>query len=347
MNAKKKSPGPLDLRPGDIVRVKGPTEILSLLDEKGRVDGMPFMPEMLNSCGKVFAVGSRADKTCDTATRTGGRQLRNTVHLAGERCDGSSHGGCQAACLNFWKESWLERASDGASDSSTITNLLPGFEHARTELQQFSSASLPNGSDEETVYSCQATELPNFTQPLRWWDLRQYWRDLSANRVGVAHFLKVMWLAFYGKLADVGIGYRLLISLYDAVQRARGGQLWPRLQGTLEKTPTGYLDLKPGDIVRVKAHSDILSTLDRNNKNRGLWFDAEMVRYCGNIYRVKSRVDHIINEGTGKMMRFGNPCIILEDVWCRSEWSYCRLFCPRSIYSYWREIWLERVTDIT
>ena len=37
------------------------------------------------------------------------------------------------------------------------------------------------------------------------------------------------------------------------------------------------------------------------------------------------------------------PCIILDSVVCQSRYSHCRMFCPRSIYSYWREIWLERV----
>lgn len=38
-----------------------------------------------------------------------------------------------------------------------------------------------------------------------------------------------------------------------------------------------------------------------------------------------------------------NPCIILEGVVCQGRYSDCRMFCPREIFSYWREIWLERV----
>src|SRR5206468_2983049 len=52
----------------------------------------------------------------------------------------------------------------------------------------------------------------------------------------------------------------------------------------------------------------------------------------------------IVDEKTGKMMHFKNPCIILDGVVCQSRYSECRLFCPRSIYSYWREIWLERIS---
>ena len=44
------------------------------------------------------------------------------------------------------------------------------------------------------------------------------------------------------------------------------------------------------------------------------------------------------------MQEMKSPCIILDSVLCQSKYSRCRMFCPRSIYSYWREIWLERVS---
>jgi hypothetical protein len=61
------------------------------------------------------------------------------------------------------------------------------------------------------------------------------------------------------------------------------------------------------------------------------------------MYRVLRRVERIVNERTGKMQEMKTPCVILDSVICRSRYSECRLFCPRSIYAYWREIWLERV----
>jgi hypothetical protein len=30
---------------------------------------------------------------------------------------------------------------------------------------------------------------------------------------------------------------------------------------------------------------------------------------------------------------------------CEARYSVCRRFCPRAIYPYWREIWLERVPE--
>ena len=109
--------------------------------------------------------------------------------------------------------------------------------------------------------------------------------------------------------------------------------------------PIPELNLQVGEWVRVKSFDQVLATLDINNKNRGLYFDAEMVPYCGRSFRVLKRVKRIVDEKTGKMMHFKNPCIILDGVVCQSRYSECRLFCPRSIYSYWREIWLERAAN--
>ena len=105
------------------------------------------------------------------------------------------------------------------------------------------------------------------------------------------------------------------------------------------------LKLQEGEWVRIKSYDEILATCNEDNLNRGLYFDGEMVPYCGKASRVLKRVTRIINEQTGKMMTMKNPCIILENVVCHARYSYCRMFCPRELYPYWREIWLERVVD--
>jgi hypothetical protein len=44
------------------------------------------------------------------------------------------------------------------------------------------------------------------------------------------------------------------------------------------------------------------------------------------------------------MIRMKNDVVILEKVTCQARWiNNCRRFCPRSVYLYFREIWLERV----
>ena len=97
--------------------------------------------------------------------------------------------------------------------------------------------------------------------------------------------------------------------------------------------------------MRVKSYPEILATCNVDNKNRGMGFDGEQMPYCGGTYRVHKRVNKIINEKTGKMMQMKNPCIILENVVCEGRYSECRMFCARSIYAYWREIWLERINE--
>ena len=94
---------PDKLLPGDLVEVRSEAEILATLNEKGTLDKLPFMPEMLQYCGRRFRVASVAHKTCDTATFIMGRRMRDAVFLEDLRCDGSAHGGCQARCLLFWK----------------------------------------------------------------------------------------------------------------------------------------------------------------------------------------------------------------------------------------------------
>src|SRR5262245_54966201 len=96
------------LRAGDWVEVRNAEEILSTLDDSGCLDALPFMPEMLQYCGQRFRVYKSAHKTCDTIQRPVNRRMGDAVHLDGLRCDGSAHGGCQSACLLFWKNVWLK-----------------------------------------------------------------------------------------------------------------------------------------------------------------------------------------------------------------------------------------------
>src|SRR3954467_6363467 len=102
------------LRRGDLVEVKSPAAILATLDERGMLEGLPFMPEMAALCGRRFAVDQRAERVCDTVGYTGARKPPRTVFLEAARCDGSAHDGCQAECRTLWKEAWLTRIDPDA-----------------------------------------------------------------------------------------------------------------------------------------------------------------------------------------------------------------------------------------
>lgn len=124
--------------------------------------------------------------------------------------------------------------------------------------------------------------------------------------------------------------------------------MYPIRVGKIPKgaqTPAARLNLEIGELVRVKSYKEILSTLNEISHNRGMYFDAEAVPYCGGAYEVLGRVEKIINEKTGRMMNIKNDAVILKGVGCQARYAQCRRFCPRSIYVYWREIWLERVTN--
>jgi len=151
----------------------------------------------------------------------------------------------------------------------------------------------------------------------------------------------------YNRLIKAGIGVGAILRwLYDHSHKLRGGFPYPQRTGTIPEgnpTPVCTLNLQPGELVRIKSYPEILATLDTSSKNRGLFFGDEEVPFCGGTFRVKSRVNKIINERTGKMMKMKTPSVILEGVFCQARYSDRRLLCPRAIYSMWREIWLERV----
>jgi hypothetical protein len=124
-----------------------------------------------------------------------------------------------------------------------------------------------------------------------------------------------------------------------------GGQSFRFVSGALEgKTPKELLNLQPGEWVEIKSKEEILATLDKTGHNRGLRFDVEELRYCGTRARVLRRVNRIVDENTGKLLRLPNDCVILEGVICPGDYHQ---YCPRSIYPFWREIWLRRVDQPT
>jgi hypothetical protein len=332
---------PLDLRPGDLVTIRTKAEILATLDANGELESLPFMPEMLDLCGQKAIVYKRADKTCDTIDNLGGRRMHDTVHLVGLRCDGSAHGGCDAGCLLFFKEEWL-RADEKASGSEPSSYAGAPNTPVATEAVLTRATTETEPGQTPIVYRCQATRLKAATEPLKWSDMSQYVRDLRTGNTNVARMVRSFWFSAYRHFMNFGRGHRAKVVLFNALQSLWHGIPYPWHPGRAEKTPTTDLGLEVGDWVRVKPYDEILNTIDKNNKNRGLWFDPEMVKYCGNVYRVQAKVNRIIHEKHGTMIDFKTPPVILEDVFCCGELTKMRLFCPRAIHIYWRDVWLER-----
>jgi len=317
--------GSTPVRRGSRVRVADAAAILATLDENGRLDGLPFMPEMVKWAGDTLEVSARADKACDTIEFDGRRRMKAAVHLGGTRCDGSAHGGCQAGCLLFWKEEWLRPAADEPSPAE------PADDGALAAL----SASTQGVVDGTERFYCQATELRGATTPLPWWGPGQFVRDVRSGNIGLlrlGHGLLVWAFNMYQALSKRVLPGRL---------RLREGRWYPFIFGTsAQMQPAPPLDLQPGELVEVKSFEEIRATLDSTGRNRGLTFDGEMTPYCGRRFRVLRRVERIIDERTGRMLRLPKDCIVLDGVVCQGIYH---LFCPRAIYPYWREVWLRRI----
>ena len=345
-------------RAGELVEVRSREEIFASLDKHGRLDSLPFMPEMLAWSGRRLRVYKRAHKTCDPPHGIDGRSMQSAVHLEDARCDGSAHGGCQARCLLIWKDAWLKKIDETSVPALDSTNTSEGSNDCVSgcrESDVFAGTRKHDEGDtpESPTFICQATQVEEATKLLRWWDVRQYIEDYTSGNVRLSQMIAAFSYFAYGLLISSGIGLgSVFLWLYDTFQKLTGGIPYPVRTGRVpqgQKTPSSTLALQPGELVRVRGFQEILDTLDNTNRNRGMWFDAEMVPFCGKTDRVLDRMHTIVDEKTGKLLKLKNDCIVLENAACMACYAKYRLFCPRGIYAWWREIWLERVntTDET
>jgi len=313
------------LLPYDLVEVRSLEEIQETLDAHGKLEGLPFMPEMAASCGEQHRVLRRVEKIYDYVTQTGLRRIRDTVLLERLRCDGRYHGGCQACCHLLWKEAWLKRASaNGRPVANPGGFRLPGRSHPAFREGALQRLVTRVEGDGDVRYVCQMTEVARASTRMSWNDPRHYLRDLFLGNVRLVPFV-------------VGVSIRV----FNRVQMRLGnGVVYPHLATTgLNTSPHEVLDLRPGDTVRVRAKQEIERTLTVGYRNRGLWFDAEMLRFCGGEYRVARRVQTLIAEKSGKLISLSSPCVILDGVTASGEYL---AFCPQNESILWREIWLER-----
>ena len=301
------------LRPGDLVEVRAPEEILQTLDTDGTLDQLPFMPEMVEFCGKRFRVSKRVLKTCYYTERNaaGFRKFKtdDVVLLDGLRCSGAAHDGCQKACTIFWREAWLRKIESAAAHEKV--NSTTSEERLRTRLKT---------STGPKTYFCQASELLTATEPLsRQERLAGCFREVREGNRGVLEmaqriagwlFWKIRW-RFLGEYAH----------------------------GSNKSTPVERLDLQPGEWIEVKSMEAINQTVNETGSNRGLLFFPDMRLLCGKQQRVERRVEKIIVDGTGEMRELRNT-VYLEGSHCGCV--YALGGCPRDEFSYWREIWLRR-----
>ena len=303
------------LRAGDWVEVRSWPEIRATLDREGRHEGLPFMPEMIRFCGQRLQVSKRAEKTCfgNAFHRVGG-----AVHLAGARCDGSAHDGCQLHCLTFWREEWLRRVP-GPEPSTALGAASAGNSAASEGEGGLRTRADP--ADGPPRYVCQATALRDVThEKLDPWDPRPYFREF---RVGNAGWPEVR-------------------------QLFRWSTAWARLRifkAFAERRTTPTIErpgISVGDWVEVRPPGEILATLTRDGKNRGLRLSEDMLTFCRERFRVCGSVSRFIDETTGTMREMRSPCLVLDSAVCRGF----NVLCPREQFHFWRPEWLRRVEGV-
>jgi len=317
------------LRPGDFVEVKAPEEILQTLDAEGTLNQLPFMPEMVEFCGRRFQVSKRVVKTCyyTKAGSSGMRKFRtdDVVLVDGLRCSGAEHGGCQKGCMIFWREAWLRKVEDAETAHFQNGEGSATFSHAQSDGCERLLARLKTLSGPKT-YFCQASELLKATNQLSRWE----------------RFAKCFTEVQAGNCSALEMAQRIGIWLFWRIRRVLLGAY---ARGTNKSTPVEGLNLQPGELVEVKPMERITETLNESAHNRGLYFTPAMRQLCGEKYRVERKIDKIIVDGTGEMRKLRNT-VFLEGSLCGCA---CVAFggCPRGEFAYWREIWLRRSGEVT
>ena len=302
------------------------------------------MPEMLRFCGREFRVRARAHKVCDTIEWQQFRRMDRAVHLAELRCDGSAHGDCQAGCLLFWKEAWLcpveSQGPEGLDQPSSVETSAASRRRPVVTVETLSRATREGRTGAgQALFSCQATEVLRATEgPVNWWEPRQYLEDLTSGNSTVKHVARAVLVGLFNRFQKLSAR---LLPRWCVIE---GGKRYPFIKGTAPtgQTPDDELGLHPGEIVEIRSKEEIFATLDNEDRTRGLSFDTEMLKYCGRRAKVLRRVERIIDEKTGRMLRIKRATVILEGVICTGD--YHRR-CPRAVYPYWSEVWLKRVGD--
>ncbi len=321
-----------EMKVGDRVQLRPPLEILSTLDPSGCLSGQPFMPEMLEYYGRSFRVSALATRVCDTATGWPGvRHLDKTVLLEDLRCSGKAHGGCQAQCRLYWRTEWL-----GPADPSEDTvDFLPAD---LEQLERFvrDHTKQDDSPRDEPLYRCQATELPRSSEIVSQWDARSLLSEAVNGNVTKWSYARI---SIRLVLEEIARRLRLPIETVFPFKQSKLSENIPSATTPAESS------LAPGDLVRVRSREEILRTLGPNGKNRGLWFDREMLPFCGKTSRIQTKVERFIDEPTGRFVELKSDCYILEGFVCSGELSARRWFCCRQIYPWWRACWLEKIAD--
>lgn len=299
-----------DLIVGDWVEIKSWSEIRTTLDPTGRLEEMPFMPEMLAMCGKRARVFRSVHRVFDYRKSRRMRHMHGAVLLVGSQCDGASHGGCEAACHVIWKAAWLRRLEP--NEGMTHSAQTPPAQDV--DLLRFGTTP--------PCYSCQLTQMHAASQPVADRSILNFFRPLIAGNVTLAAFC-------VGRLTY----------LFNGIQHRRGGDSFPFFEASVRANDTSQGALKTGDDVIVRSSSEIRATLNDQFAHRGMGFETDMLKYCGRRLRVQSEITKLIDIVTGEMRTMKTPAYILDGAHFSGE---RQLFNAQYEPLFWRAVWLRK-----
>lgn len=303
-----------DLIVGDLVEIKTWAEISATLDERGCLEHLPFMPEMLAMCGQRAYVFRCVHRLFDYRKTRRMRHMVGGVLLVGTVCDGSKHGGCEAGCHTIWKSAWLRRV-----ERSNHTAGAPASSDRSAPLRD---AGVLQFGTQAPRYTCQLTQLNVASQPIGDWSVINFLRPLVSGNVAPAAFV-VGWLTH----------------VFNELQHLRQGVSFPVFElalrdgGRREETR-----LKAGDRVVVRPTAEIKATLNYQFQHRGLYFEPDMLKHCGRRYCVQAEVKKLVDIVTGEIRTMKTPAYILRDVHFSGE---RQLFNAQYEPLFWRGAWLQ------
>jgi hypothetical protein len=296
------------------VEIRPWSEISATLDERGCLEQLPFMREMLPMCGQRVRVFRCAHRLFDYRKTRRMRHMDGTVLLVGTICSGSQHGGCEAACHTIWKAAWLRRvapgdAGAGSSASSAISDALENH-----SMLQFGT--------QPPRHACQLTQLHDASRPIGRWSAPEFVRPLIAGNVAPTAFV-VGWLTH----------------VFNQFQYLRGGVDFPTFEPVMADAETPKeISLQIGEEIVVKSSAEIRATLNDQLLHRGLWLEPDMLKHCGHRYRVQGNVTKLIDIVSGSMLTMKTPAYTLHDIHFSGE---RQLFNAQYEPLFWRSAWLR------
>ena len=304
-----------DLVVGDLVEVKAWSEIRATLDERGCLEHLPFMPEMLKMCGQHMRVFRCIHRIFDYRKSRRMRHMDGAVLLVGTLCDGSSHGGCEALCHTIWKSAWLRRVESSENTAGAQVSADRSGPPIAAPVLRFGTQA--------PCYACQLTQLHAASRPIGNWSVINFLRPLISGNVASAAFV-VGWLTY----------------LFNELQHWRGGVGFPVFGVAIQDgRKCDETQLAVGDHVVVRSSSEIRATLNDQFLNRGLYFDEDMLKHCGHRYCIRAVVTQLIDIVTGEMRKMKTPAYILRDVHFSGE---RQLFNAQYEPLFWRGVWLRQ-----